>query len=162
MTTSFLSLEEKLSDLEAEDQVLQHQALFSSSSRKMSEHLEITSLVRCLVFFLNYFSHASLWKLINSFPSLKLLQHLQNGHHVSEKNNDNLILFKTCLPLSEYSCIIYRPDWAYFSRNHQPQQECLVLMLTKDWGNDRLNGYMYVLKVGKQFFFPDIFFGLGV
>lgn len=44
-------LEEKLSDMEAEDQVLQHQALFSSSSRKMSEHLEITS------------------------------QHLENGHH---------------------------------------------------------------------------------
>jgi hypothetical protein len=89
LTISFLRLEEKISDLEAEDQVLWHQALFSSSSRKMSEHLEITSLVKCLVFFLNYsFSHARLWKLINSFPSLKLLQHLENGHHVSEKNND--------------------------------------------------------------------------
>ncbi|KAI5580492.1 hypothetical protein BDE02_08G157700 [Populus trichocarpa] len=51
LKTAMQRLEEKLSDMEAEDQVLQHQALFSSSSRKMSEHLEITS------------------------------QHLENGHH---------------------------------------------------------------------------------
>ncbi|KAJ6898444.1 hypothetical protein NC652_025072 [Populus alba x Populus x berolinensis] len=54
LKTTMQRLEEKLSDLEAEDQVLQHQALFSSSSRKMSEHLEITSLesvdalIRCV------------------------------------------------------------------------------------------------------------------
>ncbi|XP_011029713.1 PREDICTED: myosin-6-like isoform X3 [Populus euphratica] len=51
LKTAMQRLEEKLSDMEAEDQVLRHQALFSSSSRKMSEHLEITS------------------------------QHLENGHH---------------------------------------------------------------------------------
>ncbi|KAL9401289.1 hypothetical protein Peur_005138 [Populus x canadensis] len=51
LKTAMQRLEEKLSDMEAEDQVLQHQVLFSSSSRKMSEHLEITS------------------------------QHLENGHH---------------------------------------------------------------------------------
>ncbi|CAK7327357.1 unnamed protein product [Dovyalis caffra] len=43
LKTTMQRLEEKLSDMEAEDQVLRHQALFSSSSRKMSEHLEITS-----------------------------------------------------------------------------------------------------------------------
>ncbi|KAJ6890328.1 hypothetical protein NC651_023977 [Populus alba x Populus x berolinensis] len=54
LKTAMQRLEEKLSDLEAEDQVLRHQALFSSSSRKMSEHLEITSLesvdalIRCV------------------------------------------------------------------------------------------------------------------
>nr|AKT94863.1 Myosin XI B isoform 2 [Populus tomentosa] len=48
LKTTMQRLEEKLSDLEAEDQVLQHQALFSSSSRKMSEHLEITSLIERL------------------------------------------------------------------------------------------------------------------
>ncbi|KAJ6689188.1 hypothetical protein OIU85_005577 [Salix viminalis] len=51
LKTTMQRLEEKLSDMEVEDQVLRHQALFSSSSRKMSEHLEITS------------------------------QHLENGHH---------------------------------------------------------------------------------
>ncbi|KAB5545162.1 hypothetical protein DKX38_013274 [Salix brachista] len=51
LKTAMQRLEEKLSDMEVEDQVLRHQALFSSSSRKMSEHLEITS------------------------------QHLENGHH---------------------------------------------------------------------------------
>lgn len=43
--TYFVRLEEKLSDMEAEDQVLRQQALFSSPVRKMSEHLEITSQV---------------------------------------------------------------------------------------------------------------------
>ncbi|KAG5240727.1 myosin [Salix suchowensis] len=43
LKTAMQRLEEKLSDMEVEDQVLRHQALFSSSSRKMSEHLEITS-----------------------------------------------------------------------------------------------------------------------
>ncbi|KAG6757275.1 hypothetical protein POTOM_037582 [Populus tomentosa] len=54
LKTTMQRLEEKLSDLEAEDQVLRHQAMFNSSSRKMSEHLEITSLesvdavIRCV------------------------------------------------------------------------------------------------------------------
>ncbi|KAJ6689186.1 hypothetical protein OIU85_005577 [Salix viminalis] len=54
LKTTMQRLEEKLSDMEVEDQVLRHQALFSSSSRKMSEHLEITSqesvdaLIKCV------------------------------------------------------------------------------------------------------------------
>ncbi|KAL7251326.1 hypothetical protein ACSBR1_013207 [Camellia fascicularis] len=41
LKTDMQRLEEKLSDIETEDQVLRHQALVNSASRKMSEHLDI-------------------------------------------------------------------------------------------------------------------------
>lgn len=41
MPIFLLRLEEKLSDMETEDQVLRHQALSNSPVRKMSEHLAI-------------------------------------------------------------------------------------------------------------------------
>ncbi|KAH9681458.1 Myosin2 [Citrus sinensis] len=41
LKTCMQRLEEKLSDIETEDQILRHQALFNSSSRKMSEQLSM-------------------------------------------------------------------------------------------------------------------------
>lgn len=41
LKTAMQSLEEKLSDLETEEQILRHQTLINSPMRKMSEHLEI-------------------------------------------------------------------------------------------------------------------------
>lgn len=41
MLNSFLRLEERLSDMEIEDQMLRQQALLNSPVRKMSEHLAI-------------------------------------------------------------------------------------------------------------------------
>ncbi|KAL3577956.1 hypothetical protein D5086_019460 [Populus alba] len=72
LKTTMQRLEEKLSDLEAEDQVLQHQALFSSSSRKMSEHLEITSLNQ------DDSNHMAYW-LSNTSMLLFLLQRTLKG-----------------------------------------------------------------------------------
>ncbi|CAK9184254.1 unnamed protein product [Ilex paraguariensis] len=43
LKTAMQSLEEKLSDMETEDQILRQQALLHSPARKMSEHLAITS-----------------------------------------------------------------------------------------------------------------------
>lgn len=41
LAISFIRLEEKLSDMETEDQILRQQALLNSPVRKMSEHLAI-------------------------------------------------------------------------------------------------------------------------
>jgi hypothetical protein len=43
LLNSFLRLEERLSDIEIEDQMLHQQALLNSPVRKMSEHLAITT-----------------------------------------------------------------------------------------------------------------------
>ncbi|XVF29233.1 hypothetical protein REPUB_Repub15cG0103400 [Reevesia pubescens] len=43
LKTSMQRLEEKILDMETEDQVLRHQALLSAPSRKMSEHLSIVT-----------------------------------------------------------------------------------------------------------------------
>lgn len=49
---AYIRLEEKFSDLQAEDQGLHNQVSYNSPVEKMSEHLEINSQVECIIFFL--------------------------------------------------------------------------------------------------------------
>ncbi|KAJ0240162.1 Myosin-10 [Hirschfeldia incana] len=60
LKTSMQMLEEKVSDLEAEDKILRQQALINSASKKMSPQ-----------------------KCVNLFDSMYILQPMENGHHVS-------------------------------------------------------------------------------
>ncbi|KAF8402043.1 hypothetical protein HHK36_012995 [Tetracentron sinense] len=64
LKTAMQRLEEKLSDMETEDQILRQQALLNSPVRRMSEHLAIPTA-----------------------------QSLENGNHVSEENRANKELF---------------------------------------------------------------------
>lgn len=81
LPTSFLRLEEKLSDIETEDQILRHQTLLNSSSRKTSEaQVMPQNILFALIIFFLHFTPLN-WLILSSAT----LQTLQNGHHVSEQ-----------------------------------------------------------------------------
>lgn len=75
-------LEEKVSDMEAEEQICRQQALVNSASRKMSHQVSFTGppvnlqflVLLCIIFWKKYLT-----------SSFYLLQPLENGHHVSNE-----------------------------------------------------------------------------
>lgn len=90
---SYIRLEEKLSDMEAMDQILRHQALINSPATKISEHFDIK---RAQVNFLWKYQNLTfffVWLFsgfVLTFFLFLYLQPVENGNHVSDQN---IVLF---------------------------------------------------------------------
>lgn len=79
-------LEEKLSDMECEDQILRQQALLVTPLKRMSEHLAITPIKVLTKSCLAGKCQFSFYSSITNLSVLGFyLQTLENGHHVKEE-----------------------------------------------------------------------------